>query len=647
MSLFGGNKSKPSTASEPKRLGSMNIQSAGYGNTIPVVFGKTRLPVTLFYYGNFKANPVMSAEQQQAGKGGKKPKQTLQSYSYTAAIALGIAAHAIQSIARLWVDKNKYASVAELGFSVFTGLNSQIPWGYLSTFEPAKAVNLRGFSYMAVNNYPLSDNASIGNHSVEVLGLFCNNVTNDANPADIVPWLMIEQCGLSVDLFAPITNFRAACEAHDWWFSVALSEQNQANDVIAQMLKLCDTELVIRSGYIDFINYKDAGLVTGYNLSTDDFIAERGSSYLKPTRKKAIDCFNALKVEFLNRDNDYNIEIAEAKDQASIAEIGLRTAETVTAHCICRAGQARMMAEQLLQRDLAIRNSYEFTLSIRYILLEPMDVVTITDPVLGLYGRAVVIKKIVLTPDFKLHVTAEDSVWGTTDYVNPPPAAVIEPYQPNQNATVGNINPPVIFKAPAELTATGKEIWCAISSPDALYGGCAVYMSTDGGTSYNFIGNHDGQTRMGVVTADFVAGATSLLVDVSESNGVMNTVDTLAFDSLSTLCRAGSEFIAYQTATLSAPNQYALTPLHRALYGSSEGASLGSSFVRCDATLFKVPYTIAYEGITLKLKFVAYNIYQNGLQDLASVPAYDFTIGGGVLWDSGATIWDSGSTNWT
>lgn len=648
MSLFGGNKKSKSTI--PDALGSLKIQSQGYGNAVPIIIGTCRVAPLLFFYSNFKATPVMESQAKQ-GKGGKKKKKTQTGWSYTAAVMMGVASHGVAYVVgpnKVWVDKNVYQ--APYGFTWFNGSDSQAPWGYLSTYEPAKAVNLRRFSYIAQNNYPLSDNATLGNHSLHVRGECTTGDNMDANPAVFIPWLMVNECGIPTDKIADMSYLDAHCAAYALWFSFCLDTQQQASEVIEEYLNLITAEMVIRSGKIHIFVYGQPELNSGYALdSAVDFIVESNEAPIVPTRKKAIDAYNSLKLEFLNRDNDYNIEIAEAKDMASIETIGLRAADTIKAHGVTFAPLARNLVEYLLQRDLVNRNSYEFTVSLRYIRLEPMDVITISDAQLGLVNQPVVIKKLVITTDYKLKITAEDytyQVYQPTAY----PPAYTEVFAPDYAASAGNINPPVIFAAPALLTTTGYEIWCAVSGASPLYGGCYIYISTDGGASYTLLAGHAGNTRMGVTTANLVSGSSidtvnTLPVDLTISNSELSSVSQVSVDNLETLCKVGNEFLAYRDATLTAPVQYSLSYLRRGLYGSAQGSVSGDSFIRCDNGVFKFPYNPIYAGVTLKLKFVSYNIYEDGLQDIASVPAYDFTVPD-VHWDDGVTRWDYSTITW-
>jgi hypothetical protein len=219
MSLFGGGKVK---ATVPDKIGSLRIQSQGYGNVLPWVEGKNHIPVTLFYYSNFTAFPITD-KSQASGKGGKSKAPANTKWLYSAAVMLGLTGHEIRDTGKLWVDKKVYAdiygagfdifpylpitpawswAIAQAGFTQFKGTTTQAPWGYLTTYDASRAVNLRNFSYLAANMYPLGSNASLGNHTVEVIGLNAQDgpggsayLLGDANPADFMVKFLVDECG--------------------------------------------------------------------------------------------------------------------------------------------------------------------------------------------------------------------------------------------------------------------------------------------------------------------------------------------------------------------------------------------------------------------------------------------------------------------
>jgi hypothetical protein len=73
-----------------------------------------------------------------------------------------------------------------------------------------------------------------------------------------------------------------------------------------------------------------------------------------------------------------------------------------------RPTSAAVAAQLMLQRKAYVRNTYQFKLGWRYSLLEPMDIVLLTDATLGLAGAAVRITRIDEDDNGELAVTAEE-----------------------------------------------------------------------------------------------------------------------------------------------------------------------------------------------------------------------------------------------
>jgi len=101
---------------------------------------------------------------------------------------------------------------------------------------------------------------------------------------------------------------------------------------------------------------------------------------------------------------------------------------------------------------------------------------------------------------------------------------------------------------------------------------------------------------------------------------------------LLTLCYVDGEFLAYANAELKGVGRYTLGNLTRGAYGSAIDAhAAGSKFVRIDEALFKYAVPRNWIGRTVWVKLVSYNVFSGGIQDLASVPAYSYTIKGAPL----------------
>ena len=230
-----------------------------------------------------------------------------------------------------------------------------------------------------------------------------------------------------------------------------------------------------------------------------------------------------------------------------------------------------------------------------------------------------------------LSITAEDFFGGystATLY----PSQSNSGYVPNWSSPPGDINAPIIFEPPAALLTGSLEIWVALSG-GANWGGAQVWISSDG-SSYALAGTVNSSAVQGVLTADLPPhpspdATNTLSVDLTESQGQLASVSTTDAANLVTLCYVGGELLAYQTATLTAANKYALTTLYRGAYGSTiTDHPPGTLFARLDGSIGRFSYPNTLIGQTIYLKFASMNIVGGGLQSLNSLPVYTYAVRG-------------------
>jgi hypothetical protein len=167
----------------------------------------------------------------------------------------------------------------------------------------------------------------------------------------------------------------------------------------------------------------------------------------------------------------------------------------------------------------------------------------------------------------------------------------------------GDTNPPIVFEPPAALSGGDLEVWI-IASGGAQWGGCQVWVSSDGNT-YAMAGTIYRGGRQGFLTAALASHAdpdntNTLSVDLSESHGQLLSGTTADADDFVTLCYCDGELVSYQTATLTAACRYDLTYLRRGVYGTPIGAhSIGANFARFgpnDPSLFRYRYPASFSA---------------------------------------------------
>ena len=246
-----------------------------------------------------------------------------------------------------------------------------------------------------------------------------------------------------------------------------------------------------------------------YDLTDDDFKFENNEDPLQVSRSDPYEAYNVWRLEIADRDNAYNLTSVESRDQNAIELYGMRIAPTVTAHEICDTNVGLISGQLMLQRAVYIRNTYKFRLSWEYCLLDPMDLVTVTDTVLGLSRAAIRITEIEEDENGFLSVTAEEFPLGVaTATLYATQSASNNPL--NRAVAADPVNTPIIFEPPSALVGATAQVWIAASGgsggvADPNWGGCNVWLSSDG-TSYTQIG-----TIVGPAAARRVDGVASFL----------------------------------------------------------------------------------------------------------------------------------------
>ena len=489
---------------------------------------------------------------------------------------------------------------------------------------------------MAASNYDLGDSASLANHSFEVISdITLSETVHDANPADVIQDLITNpHYGAAPDIeIDNLEEFRTYCAAANLLISPAITEQRPAHEIINEIVEAVNCAIVPSPDGLKIRSYGDTAvsgngvtftpdLTPAYHLTDDDFIGDDQPVRVK--RSRDTDAFNHCQIEYVNRFNQYNTETVEAKDQANIEMFGLRTQDPVKYDFFCEPKIARHAVQLLLQRKLYVRNEYEFDLGWKYCRLEPMDIVTLTDESLGLDRFPVRITRIEEDEDGLLTVTAEELAVGSRSAVEYDLQAS-NGYQ-GGNEEPGNVNAPVIFEPPLDLTDGKNQVWVAASG-GSNWGGCNVWASLDN-TTYEMIGTIYGSARYGQLVAAINASETAMQVQLNTSSQIFSGTSEDAQVN-TTLCRVGDEYVSYVDATLNSSGLYTLGGVLRGRFDDALAHNAGESFVRIDKAIFQHEFNSNLIDKTIYLKFTSFNGLQQKEQTLDEVTAYSHTLNGG------------------
>lgn len=678
--------STPSNGSTPQPATSLRIQTSVEGMPRAIGWGLTRSVVNLIWYGDFNAVTVSDNSGAQGGKGGifGAPAQAGSlTYNYFASVELAIGEGQVSAIGPvMWASKARTTIVAAPGgigppsytgltvaatnFGTFLGDQAQLPWSYLTAKHPDQAYAYRLTAYLA-GNISLGSSAELPNWTFEVAWPFAYGIAS----GDADPTLMLGDFLTNLNYGVP--GWQAAwngdwTDARNYVFSAGLlvsyelAQQTSASSFLDEFLASLNIMPVWSEATLKLVPRGDTAIagnghaynpptVPIYDLDDSVFLSNQssfGGTVADPVsgqQKAPRDQNNIIKVEFLDRSNDYNPASVPAQDDGAILLYGERGSKGVNAWHWFQTSGAAMMAAQLALGREQILNTYTFTLPPRFVLLDPGDIVTISDDELGLVRQWVRINDIAENQDRSFNFLVEEYLKGT----GAAPAYGRQAgtgSRPNYNADPGGINTPAIFEPTDEL-AGGLEIWVAISGVDhTMFGGYDAYVSYDDATYSRVPGGRlFGSARMGTVSAllpAFPANPTgqtidavnTLSVDLSESGGDLSSGTQTDAINLNTACWIDGEVISYQTATLTGANAYNLTYLIRGAYGTEAqiaAHAIGAPFVRIDSGVLRVPYEQSRIGATVYLKFVPFNIWGVTVNSIADVPAYPYKITGVAL----------------
>ncbi len=632
--LFGGGAKTASTT--PTQAMGIQFNSSQYGPPVPVVYGTTKVGGSCVWYGDFKSTAQKS---QSSGKGGGGSTTT--GYTYSASFQLALCEGPIQGIGTVFSGTST-VSLGSVGAVVSTGTAGQSPWSHLSG---GFALGYTQTALISVANLNLGSSASLPDWNPEVQGLcIFGNGIQDANPAAIVTDICTNgNHGINFPWVGDLTQYSNYCVANGLFLSPCYDQQQSAQQTLEDLFTYTNTAVWFSEGLLKAQPYGDLA-VSGngviytpdvtplFDLGSGDFIVDPGDAPITVTRKSTANCQNMVQVQFNDRSNTYHTGMAVATIDQDVIANGARFLDTEDVDMCTSAAVARFIAQNMVQQAFYVRNTYEFKLGWRYCMLEPMDIVTLTDASTGLNEFPVRITEVAEDENGILSITAEEYPEGIGH-------SAIYNTQPNEGSSIdpntdpGPVNPPYLFRGPGYLAQnTNPEIWIAVNGANPLWGAADIYLSTDG-DSYTWVGTTAQPARYGALATTLPAGTsdpdTTHAPQVTlYTPGVLLGGSQADADNLVTLVMIDSELGSYQTATLTGTEQYQISYLRRGAYGSANVAhSAGAPFVRLDDGIFRMPVDASMIGETVYLKFVSINVFGRTPRTLAEETEYTYVVG--------------------
>ena len=367
--------------------------------------------------------------------------------------------------------------------------------------------------------------------------------------------------------FIDIPSFdlvRAQCRAAGLYGSLSMNSQSTASDWIKKLCQAANAAPVFLGSKFYLYPYSEvsnagngafyqaptaAGPVAELDAANGDFVGADGCPDLNTADR--VDLPNVLQMQCIDRSANYVQVTVQTPDPATLGLYGQRKEDPQSNNAVQDPTIARTILGIQVRRNQYGGDQWSFKLTARWSLLSPMDLVTLTDELQGIVGLPVRITSFTENvEDGTFSGMAEPFVYGMCA-PNLLAATSPSPTPANPQQSADNANPPVIFEPTPGLYpgASGDQIWIAVSSDNPNFGGAQVFVSTDGGASYNPApGGADGNSNIvtgsavtGELTADWPAAndpdsTNDLEVDLTESNGVLESQSTVVENNFETPC---------------------------------------------------------------------------------------------------------------
>lgn len=477
------------------------------------------------------------------------------------------------------------------------------------------------------------------------------------------------------DFLGDLTPMRNYCQVYGISVSLCMDTQDAARNWLQDLFDIANCAPVWSGMQLKAVPYCEvsgcnggatfiAPTASGPVCYLDDscFLIDGNTPPVEIDRTRQADADNVVSIECLDRMNNYNTAIVTEVEQRSVHQYGIRKGSTQgnqsgnngakQYHMICRREVAQKVGAALVKRSAFQRNTYKFSLPVTFSFLEAMDLVAITDARLGLAQRPVRLTSVKESFDeqkgWTLACEAEQFLYGLNE-PTPMEVASVNPVALAQTQGAGNVNTP-IFLQPTTAMSSEAQLWIVASGSASNYGGCMVFYSVDGGSTYNELGTC-GQCTTGALTADYPQVADpdttdTMAVNLSESNGSVTSQLSGAADTFDDpwylATASGYEVVCPTTATLTAANRYNLTSYTRrgALGTSPVDHPSGSRCAVLDETILKVALPAGWIGVQVRFKFATFNQYGSAMQALSDCAVYTLTpqyTGGVIAGSSGGS----------
>lgn len=678
ISLFS-----PSQKQEGPRLSDLSAPKSNYGVRIPKVWGTVRLAGNLIW-----ANPIREKKtKQRGGKGGPKVQQT--NYSYYGSFAMLLCEGPILAVTRIWLNsKLAYSINADISAKTFErsikfrdnylrfylGTATQSPDPLIQAsmgVEHTPAYRHR--AYIVFEELPLAD---YGNRIPNITAEVCTVGSVDSNGRITVQKAslatIISDICLATGLSASEVDTREINQPVTGFF---VNNVQAARESLSQLQQAYFFDCVESGGKLRFINQQRPGVTTTIpkaHLAAYEYGQTRPNNF-QETRTQDLELPSEVDVTYLDPSFNYGEAVQYSRKSAPLNQ----NAQSLSLPIVLTSSEAKTIADRLLYLSWTRRRSYKFSLSLRYGLLEPGDVLEldiertqqlqISKLNLGanllLEIEALAYEKSIFVHQSAIEIqyceTIDNSEGDNTYQLSRRSLSRLSSvrgsgttYTPGEDYSYDLVAGTITRLDGGSIPDGGKVIICyelddtspppdsvaaggdttlrlldipLVSDRDAdngLYlaadGGddwrfATVYVSRNGGTSYELAKNLSDRSTFGTCNTVLAAGSANGTDSINtlsvtiRPGGELESVSLTDLNNGQNTALVGNEILRFQTATLTGTNTYTLSGLQRGRRGTEWAMpdhTAGESFYLLSDYLERVEGQSQDIGRTLQFKAV-------------------------------------------